>query len=112
MSDLKIDIQQLRDSAKALKLISSEFTDANDNSDTLADAVGHSDLADHIRTFAHNWDYRRSEIVKVVGDLEKKMAETADGFEKVDKNLADKVKPQTGGQPTPTPTNANGRGPQ
>ena len=40
MDKLKIDTQNLRDAASALKVIKTEFEDANENSNTLADADG------------------------------------------------------------------------
>jgi len=49
--------------------------------------------------------------VKVVDDLEKKLDETAQGFEKVLQDLADKVKPPAGSAPA-APTPAQGKGPQ
>jgi uncharacterized protein YukE len=84
----KVDTEQLRESAKALKLISSEFTDANDNSDALANAVGHAELADHVRNFAHNWDERRKEMLEVIEDLRKTMTDGAETVEEADAGLA------------------------
>lgn len=89
MDKLKIDTQGLRDIASALTLIGHEFQDANENSDTLADAVGEHELASRVKDFAHNWDVRRKDFVDKISTLQKSVAEGAAELEKVDKQLAD-----------------------
>ena len=110
MDKLKIDTQNLRDAASALKVIKTEFEDANDNSDTLADAVGHSHLAGKIRDFAHNWDMKRKGFVDDIGELEKNLTEGADAIDKTDQQLAAGLtSPSPSPAPVPTPAKGGAR---
>ncbi|MEO7123907.1 MAG: hypothetical protein ABI400_12490 [Lacisediminihabitans sp.] len=88
MDKLKIDTQNLRDAASALKTVRTEFEEANANSDTLADAVGEQRLADRIKDFAHNWDMKRKDFVEDIRTLEKNLTDGADALEKTDTDLA------------------------
>jgi hypothetical protein len=91
MDKLKVDTQSLRDTAAALKLIKTEFDDANANSDTLADAVGEPGLASRVRDFAQNWDMRRKDMVDKIATLEKNISDGADALDKTDKQLGDSL---------------------
>jgi uncharacterized protein YukE len=108
MDKLKIDTEVLRESVRALDLVDSEFTDANNNSDALADAVGHNELADRVRNFAHNWDHRRKEMIEAIESLRKILTEGADTIEQTDQKLASNL---TDPAPAPAPSPSPGPSP-
>ena len=88
MDKLKVETSDLRTISDALLVIGTEFQDANENSDTLAEAVGEDELAGRIRDFAKNWDVRRKDFVDKISKLQKNVEHGADSFEKTDKQLA------------------------
>ena|ERR1700712_3194965 len=96
MDKLQVNTSDLRDIANSLKLIGDEFQDANDNSDTLADAVGDDNLASHIKDFASNWDVRRKDFVDKISKLQKKVEDGAGQFESTDQQYADALTKNSG----------------
>jgi uncharacterized protein YukE len=105
---IKVDTTDLRDAAKDLDTVSGEFKDANDNSDALADAVGHADLATHIRDFSYNWMQNRADMLKTIDELRKKLTEGADTLEKTDSKLAAELAPAPAATQKATPIATNG----
>ena len=97
LDKIQVDTQLLRDSGHALSTIESEFTNANQHSDVLAEAVGDDQLADRVRNFTKNWDQHRKELVEQIGSLKKIILDGADNLESADSQLADKL------TATPTP---------
>ena len=68
--------------------IHSEFAEAGDRSDALAEAVGHPRLGDRVRAFADNWDKRRSELTEQLAVVRDGLHGIVTGFEEVDRELA------------------------
>lgn len=85
---LRVDTAQVRDLATDLGTVHRELTGADDNSRTVADAVGHDGLADSLRRFATAWDDRRREIADQLTDLREAAGAIADSFDETDSELA------------------------
>ncbi len=87
MSDLDIDIDLLRETGAALRVVATEFEHANDNSDHAADATGHDGLADRVREFAHNWDDRRGKMLESIAFLAEAGVGIGDTFAEIETEL-------------------------
>lgn len=88
---LKLDLEALRSLADSLDVVANEFSQANTNSDSIADAVGHDGLAECVRDFAHKWDDARegmTENLKVLAEAAKAVSGT---FTDVDTEFATAV---------------------
>lgn len=85
---LRIDLNMLRDVGEGLARVAVEFDEANTNSETIADAVGHDGLADAIRSFAKDWDDTRAAMVNDIVIASNSAVGIADGFDGKDKELA------------------------
>jgi hypothetical protein len=88
MSDLNIDLGRLETLHKDLEAIGAEFKNADDFSDSVADATGDDNLAGHVRDFAHKWNDKRKSMTEKVENLVKSVGSITDGFTKVDTGLA------------------------
>ena len=75
MGNLRIDTTVLVDAGRSLRVVATEFDQANANSDRAAEAVGHGGPADRVREFAHSWDDTHDEMLESIGYL----AEAASG---------------------------------
>ena len=84
MTDLDIDTAVLTDAGGQLRLVATEFVHANVRSDDVADAVGHGQLAERIREFAHNWDDKREQMVESVGQLAEIACGVGEVFERLE----------------------------
>lgn len=71
MDTLRVDTDLLRAAGSQLRVVATEFQQANANSDDAADAIGHRRLADAVRSFAHDWENRRAKMVEKIGTLAK-----------------------------------------
>ena len=88
MTDLKLDLELLGQLKKDLESVVMEFKNADDFSDSVADATGHDGLHDHVRDFAHNWNDKRKAMTENVEALEGQVAAIYDGFSQVDEKPA------------------------
>ena len=88
MSDLTIEIDVIERMRGDLARVRREFENANRNSDSTADAVGHPGLADRVRGFAHNWDNRRRDLVEQIETIEGQLGNLQDQFDVTDRELA------------------------
>ena len=68
--------------------ILSEFTEATDRVERLADAVGHAGLAERVQAFVDNWDHRRSELVENLTTVRDNLDAIVTGFSEADRELA------------------------
>lgn len=91
MPDLRIDVAMYSELGSELNRIATEFSDANTNSDVIADAVGHSGLAGTVRDFAHKWDDKRKAMVGDIQTLAKFASEIGEGFGQTDQALGKAV---------------------
>lgn len=88
MSDLVLKLDELVQLRDDLDAVVREFHNADDFSDTVADATGHDELAGHVRDFAHKWNEKRKSMTENVENVQKVIAAVADNFTKVDGDLA------------------------
>jgi uncharacterized protein YukE len=88
MADVVIDLELLQQLKEDLEAIAKEFADADDFSDSVAEATGHDQLSSHVRDFAHKWNDKRKKMTEDVEGLQKSIAAISDGFTKVDDGLA------------------------
>lgn len=88
MADLKIDLELLQQLKEDLEAIAKEFTDADDFSDSVAEATGHDNLSSHVKDFAHKWNDKRKSMTEAVEGLQKSVAAISNGFTQVDAGLA------------------------
>ncbi|MGH3826454.1 MAG: hypothetical protein ACRDQX_04665 [Pseudonocardiaceae bacterium] len=88
MDTLRVDTDLLRAAGSQLRVVATEFQQANANSDDAADAIGHRGLADAVRSFAHNWDNRRAKMVEKIGTLAKSATGVGEGFDELDQKFA------------------------
>ncbi|GAA4191089.1 hypothetical protein GCM10022288_21400 [Gryllotalpicola kribbensis] len=94
MPDLRVDVGMYAELGSELGRVATEFADANTNSDRIADAVGHSGLADAVRDFAHQWDDKRKAMTGDIQTLAKFATEIGEGFGQTDQALGDAVSGQ------------------
>ena len=57
-------------------------------SDTIADAVGHTELAAKVRDLAHGWDCRRAEMLEEIARLADACTGIGENFERIDTEFA------------------------
>jgi len=88
MCKLRVDTNLLREAGAQLHFVADEFAYANANSDDAADAIGHSGLAEAVRSFAHNWDDRRAKMVEKIATLAESAKGVGEAFEALDQEFA------------------------
>lgn len=85
---LRLNTSELIELGAALRMVAEEFHHANSTSDDLADAAGDPELADALRTVAHEWDDKRRKMlddIAIVADAARAIGET---FEALDRDFA------------------------
>jgi uncharacterized phage infection (PIP) family protein YhgE len=107
MTDIKLDLDRLKQLNSDLKSVSAEFGGADDFSDTVATATGHDGLHDAVRDFAHKWNEKRPEMQDGVDKLQKKLQAVTDGFTQLDQQLAQAME-QTRSEEAPKGTTPKG----
>lgn len=111
VADLVLDLQLIEQLKSDLAAVAKEFTDADDFSNTVADATGHDSLHDHVRDFAHNWNDKRKSMTEDVEALQQQVQAIADGFTDVDesfrKALEDGAKETAANHPGVVPPKKN-----
>jgi hypothetical protein len=88
MSDLVVEVDVIERMRGDLGRIRREFENANQNSESTAEAVGHPGLAEHVRNFAHNWDNRRRDLVEQIETIEGQLDNLQEQFDVTDRELA------------------------
>ncbi|MBU6531896.1 hypothetical protein ACFUIW_24230 [Streptomyces sp. NPDC057245] len=88
MSDLTVDFELLKTSAKQLGVIRREFEDLNDWKDDITSAVGAPDLRGAMTDFIDNWDDNRKRLVESLEEVGKMVEGTRDAFKSLDDELA------------------------
>jgi uncharacterized protein YukE len=100
MTDLRVDLDAVRELGSSLTTVANEFENANANSDHIADAVGHGGLAEAVRDFAHKWDDTRAKMTENLRMLADSSTAVADAFTDVDTDLAKGIE----GEDAPAPS--------
>lgn len=88
MDRLRVDTGLLRETGSQLRVVANEFHNANANSDDVAAAVGHSELGEAVRSFAHNWDDTREKMIKEIGTLAKAATGVGEAFDQLEQEFA------------------------
>ncbi|WP_445528262.1 hypothetical protein [Streptomyces cyslabdanicus] len=92
MTDLTVDDDLLKKSAKALKKIQYEFEHTEKHQKDLRGIWGSSHITSAMDAFADNWDYRRKQLlggIKGVGELTE---ECHKAFKDLDRELEKSTK--------------------
>ncbi|MGW3724961.1 hypothetical protein [Streptomyces sp. NPDC000851] len=88
MSDLKVDYDLLKQSAKQLSAIQREFKNLGEWKDEITSVVGASELKDAMKSFIDNWDDNRKRLLESLETVGKLVEGTRDAFEGLDVELA------------------------
>lgn len=78
----------LREAGSQLRVVANEFHNANANSDNVSESVGHPELAEVVRSFAHNWDDTRKKMMEDIGTLAKSATGVGEAFDQLDQEFA------------------------
>lgn len=89
MSDLILDIDELKDLYLDLSNVRVSFGSIDEVSKSVADAVGHGGLEKKVRDFATKWDDRRDKIVSSLDALAESARSVATTFRDVDQGMGD-----------------------
>lgn len=94
MADVFIRYSELKELDEHLKSIMKELEDASDRADALEHAIGNPYGKDRLREaaeeFEDGWDDRRRGLAEDLGEVQKHVDGVVTGFEKWDKETADK----------------------
>lgn len=80
MAEMQIDVDALLTLGTELGTVHNEFTNADTNSDVIANAVGHSGLASTVRDFSRSWDDRREKMLEAIAALSDAATAVAEGW--------------------------------
>lgn len=89
--ELRFSSTAMHDLWTDLNAVKNEFDHADAHSGTAADAVGHSGLADRIRSFSSKWDSHRDELSESMSKLAKIALSINDGFDKSETELVKSI---------------------
>ena len=89
MATMTIDVDAIDNLGTDLASVATEFSDANARSDSLAESVGHSGLADTVRGFAHKWDDTRAKMLETMNALSEASIALAEAWRDIDQQGAD-----------------------
>jgi len=84
-----IDVGALDTLGADLSVVGAQFENANADSDRTAEHVGHVDLADRVRSFAHGWDDTRSKMTESIKTLGEAASTLAQNWRDIDQAGAD-----------------------
>jgi hypothetical protein len=87
MTDLHIDTAILRQTGAGLRAVADEFEHANHRVDDVGAILGHDTLAERVRSFAHNWDDRRAEMLESIAQLAEAAQVVGETFEQIETDL-------------------------
>ena len=89
MSDLKADIQRIRECSDELGVVYDDFTNRANPADgyTIED-LGSPDLASAFEEFADNWKIHRRELADKIATLGKITEDAANTYQSIDADLA------------------------
>ncbi|MBV9025502.1 MAG: hypothetical protein JO362_17310 [Streptomycetaceae bacterium] len=89
MSDLKADIQRIREFSDGLVVIYDDFINrANPADGYSTEDLGSSDLASAFEEFADNWKIHRRELADKIAALGKITEDAANTYQSIDADLA------------------------
>lgn len=88
MTSLRVDTDRMRTVGTDLGRIAGEFEQADARTGDLSEAIGHSGLADAVRSFSRSWDDTRESMIGGIRGLGEASTAIADAFTQVDSDLA------------------------
>lgn len=86
---MQVEVEAIAKLGEDLVAVATEFEGANANSDSIANAVGHEELAQTVKDFAHGWDDKREKIAKATRALGEAAGQVAATWKDFDKQGAD-----------------------
>jgi uncharacterized protein YukE len=89
---LRVDTHMLREAGSQLRTVAQEFSNADAESEDVAEAVGHPGLAGKLRDFATKWDGTRKDMLENIASLAKAASATGEAFDEVDQSFADALR--------------------
>lgn len=103
MGRLQVDTDQLRDTARAVRTITAGLSSLSNDAEGVADAFGHSGLADAYGDYVNGWRIHRERLLTAVEGLAEMCDQVAQAFEDVDYGLAGEGDGRTGDGATSDP---------
>ncbi|MCE1174895.1 MAG: hypothetical protein LWW77_09855 [Propionibacteriales bacterium] len=100
---MQVEVDAIATLGQDLVAVATEFEGANANSDTIADAVGHAELAEAVRDFAHGWDDRREKLAKATRSLGEAAGQVAATWKDFDQQGVDTLNGTGQDQPPSRP---------
>ncbi|UCM89495.1 DUF6317 family protein [Streptomyces marincola] len=94
--DLEITVDEVRELGEKLRLVATEFENAEDVASEYADEVGHDGLAGELEEFAENWRIHRNKLMESLESFAEKAREAADGYDGVENDLVDAIEGNNG----------------
>ncbi|MFF0204136.1 hypothetical protein [Streptomyces sp. NPDC005017] len=88
MSDLTVDFDLLKESARQLGEIQKEFKDLEDWRDDITSVVGAPQIKDAMKDFTDNWDKNRKRLLESLETVGKMVEGTREAFKGLDDDLA------------------------
>lgn len=93
---LRVDLDLLDETARALKALRTQFADARMIARTNRPAIGAAELTATFDHFATNWKHHRDALVASIDAIEKLAAKAHDHYLAVDHNLAEELRNSSG----------------
>ncbi|ARQ69423.1 type VII secretion target [Streptomyces marincola] len=85
--DLEITVDEVRELGEKLRLVATEFENAEDVASEYADEVSHDGLAGELEEFAENWRIHRNKLMESLESFVEKARESADAYDGVEEEL-------------------------
>lgn len=89
--DLLVDLEMVEETRVNLASILKEFTQAEKFSDQVANATGHTHLANTVHDFATSWNIHRESMIEAIQALHDMVQKAHDDLVDVDNALADAI---------------------
>ncbi|MEV0599477.1 hypothetical protein AB0I82_09280 [Streptomyces sp. NPDC050315] len=84
MSDLIVDYDELQAIKKNFGTLQREFDSCASNQDSMAEAYGDHSIKSAMEEFADSWDEYRKDLMKQMGDVEKRVKTAIKSFKEAD----------------------------
>ena len=89
MNDLVVTSAAIDDSSTRLVAIKKEFDDAGRRVTEHTEVWGQRDVRSAMAEFVNNWTIHRGKISTAVGDLQKKIHDTGEGWNQAEQSIAE-----------------------
>jgi len=92
MSDLRFDLDALRDASSRIGRVSGRLDGAGDDSRHLPDSAGHDAMRGALSDFRDKWSVHRDDLLEELQFLRDSLTAIADTFDELDGDLADRAR--------------------